>query len=52
MEERGDIPSTEKREAMQADALKHYDKVERDSVETMRRVGILLGWFPNPKEKK
>ena len=48
MQERGDISSDEK-EVMRQDSIDHYAEVERDSIDVMKTVGILLGWFPNEK---
>jgi len=45
MQERGNFSSGEQ-EAFRLDAIEHYAAVERDSIDVMKTVGILLGWFP------
>jgi GMP synthase-like glutamine amidotransferase len=45
MESRGDFTSEEEKKFRQ-DAIDHYATVERDSIDVIKTVGILLGWFP------
>lgn len=45
MQARGNF-SKERREELRQDAIDSYPSVERDSINVMKRVGILLGWFP------
>jgi hypothetical protein len=45
MESRGDFTSEEGKKFRQ-DAIDHYATVERDSIDVIKTVGILLGWFP------
>jgi GMP synthase-like glutamine amidotransferase len=45
MESRGDFTSEEGKKFRQ-DAIDHYATVERDSIDVIKDVGILLGWFP------
>ena len=45
MEQRGEF-SSEKEESFRRDAVEHYNEVERDSIQLMKKVGMLLGWFP------
>lgn len=45
MEERGDFDSNV-REELSQDSIDSYTTVERESVNVMKTVGILLGWFP------
>lgn len=45
MRDRGDFSSQLEKEYRQ-DAIDHYAAIERDSIDVIKTVGILLGWFP------
>jgi GMP synthase-like glutamine amidotransferase len=45
LKDRGEISEGEQ-EAFHQDAIDHYAAVERNSIDLMKSVGIILGWFP------